>query len=333
MLVGRTLAGLASVRLLKINLDRRIGFRRELIEEGAFPPEQDDGGPVTDRYLTVKLVLDIQRALRNGRPVADIVAKLQQASLPGIMEYGCLRWANPQIVPPLPAAVASSPIGIALQAVKSPLGLRLTGAEKAVIRDTKPRECEFFVIVEPSDVVDNQLFGEYLLRFEFGAKRIGLPERTAVKLQAALHEMAVNAVTHAKAPVPALIGYEVRGSAATFCVADVGIGVLKSLRNNPEHHQLAVHSQAIRLALQDNVSCVTSDFRRGNGFRSVFKSLAAQYGILHFRSGEGSVEMHGMDLDSDQGEERRSLPSLDGFQVAVSCRTRPFRPAASAAHC
>jgi hypothetical protein len=278
---------------------------------------------MTMGYLDVKTVLDIQRALRNGRPVEDAVSRLTRASLPGIMEYGCLRWVDPQAVPPLPSAIVQSPLCIALQQVKTPLGLRHRGAERVAIRDTNPRDYEFFVVAEESDVVDNQLFGEYLLRFEFGAKRIGLPLKTALNLQAALHEMAANAVTHARASVPALIGYEVRGPAATFCVVDVGIGVLASLRSNPAFGHLAIHSEAIRLALRDNVSSVTGDFRRGNGFRSVFKSLAAQYGMLHFRSGEGSVEMHGMDLDVDKGEERRSLPYLTGFQVALSCRTRP----------
>lgn len=275
-----------------------------------------------ENVLNTRMVLEIQRALRNGRPIAHAVACLTRASLPGIMEYGCLRWLNPQAIPALPVAIVSSPLGLALQDVVSPLGLRQSGANKPPARDSRPRECEFYIIAERADVVDNQLFGEYLLRFEFGAKRAGLPQKTAVNLQAALHEMAANAVTHARAPVPAMIGYEVRGAAATFCVVDVGIGVLNSLRNNPTYRNLAIHSEAIRMALQDGVSGTTGEFSRGNGFRSVFKSLAAQYGILHFRSGEGSVEMHGMDLDSDKGEERRSLPYVDGFQVAVSCRTK-----------
>ena len=38
MLVGQTPSGRATVRVLKINLDHRVGFRRELIEEGVFPP-------------------------------------------------------------------------------------------------------------------------------------------------------------------------------------------------------------------------------------------------------------------------------------------------------
>jgi hypothetical protein len=38
LLVGITPGGRATVRVLKINLDHRVGFRRELIEEGVFPP-------------------------------------------------------------------------------------------------------------------------------------------------------------------------------------------------------------------------------------------------------------------------------------------------------
>jgi hypothetical protein len=38
LLVGLTPAGRATVRVLKINLDHRVGFRQELIEEGGFPP-------------------------------------------------------------------------------------------------------------------------------------------------------------------------------------------------------------------------------------------------------------------------------------------------------
>jgi HNH endonuclease len=38
VLVGLTPAGRATVRVLKINLDHRVGFRQELIEEGVFPP-------------------------------------------------------------------------------------------------------------------------------------------------------------------------------------------------------------------------------------------------------------------------------------------------------
>jgi hypothetical protein len=38
VLIGRTPNGRATIRVLKINLDHRVGFREELIEEGIFPP-------------------------------------------------------------------------------------------------------------------------------------------------------------------------------------------------------------------------------------------------------------------------------------------------------
>jgi hypothetical protein len=38
VLVGLTPQGRATVGVLKINLDYRVEFRRDLIEEGVFPP-------------------------------------------------------------------------------------------------------------------------------------------------------------------------------------------------------------------------------------------------------------------------------------------------------
>jgi hypothetical protein len=39
ILIGLTPTGRATVRVLRINLDHRVGFRQELIEEGVFPPD------------------------------------------------------------------------------------------------------------------------------------------------------------------------------------------------------------------------------------------------------------------------------------------------------
>ena len=38
ILLGKTPIGRATVHVLKINLEHRVGFRRELIKEGVFPP-------------------------------------------------------------------------------------------------------------------------------------------------------------------------------------------------------------------------------------------------------------------------------------------------------
>jgi hypothetical protein len=41
MLAGKSAIWRATIQVLKINLDHRVGFRLELIEEGDFPPEFD----------------------------------------------------------------------------------------------------------------------------------------------------------------------------------------------------------------------------------------------------------------------------------------------------
>jgi hypothetical protein len=270
--------------------------------------------------LDVQHVQELQRTLRNGRSIKELIAKLNRASLAGIMEYGCLRWVHPDDYLPLPQPVLDSSLGRALSEVRSELGLRTVGPQKSPPRDTNPRYAEFYVLEK--DIADDEYFGEYLVRFEFSAKQIGIPRKTAVALQAALEEMAANVSNHAHALVPGLIGYEVRGSVAQFCVVDTGRGILESLRDNPAYAHLTVHSEAIKTSLRNGVSRISGDVRRGNGFNAVFKALAEQWGRLRFRSGEGLVTMHGMGLHADQGEER-DLPYLKGFQVAVSCQTRP----------
>jgi hypothetical protein len=57
----------------------------------------------------------------------------------------------------------------------------------------------------------------------------------------------------------------------------------------------------------------------GFGFRRVFKGLAAMWGTLRFRSGEGCVTMDGTDCDADRGEEV-FVVNRPGFQVTICCR-------------
>jgi hypothetical protein len=116
-----------------------------------------------------------------------------------------------------------------------------------------------------------------------------------------------------------LVGYAVEESMAVFSVADVGIGILTSLRSHPAYERIHLHKDAIRAALHDGTSRFGPN-TRGLGFRQIFKALAAQWGYLRFRSGNGCVTLNGQALDADQGEETFP-PDLPGFQVTVCCRT------------
>lgn len=269
------------------------------------------------RCLTVKLVEEIQEAAERGMAVANVVSGLQSATLPGLLEYGCLRWATKNKIPALPQSIIASPLGNALTQVRCELGLRSAGQQKEPLKRIDVQDVEFHVIEGENGVQDDE-WQHFEIRFDRSAQRAGLSVKNAHALQAALHEMAENAVIHADAPTAILVGYQAVDGGALFSVADVGIGVLASLRSNPTYGQIQLHKDAIRAALHDGTSRFGQN-SRGLGFRQVFKALAAQWGYLRFRSGNGCVTLNGQALDADQGEETFP-PHMPGFQVTVLCR-------------
>src|ERR1019366_226443 len=165
----------------------------------------------------------------------------------------------------------------------------------------------------------------YAIRFSRSAQAAGFNATVANGLVAALYEMARNALEHAESPCPALVGFQAENGVALFCVADLGRGVLASLRTSTDYAHLMKHDEAIQTALQEGA---TRYGRRsdgspesGLGFRQVFRALPDFNGHLRFRSGDCCLEMRGNDFGPNLGE-FRGLPVLPGFQVTVCCRTR-----------
>lgn len=200
-------------------------------------------------WLTVGLVEEIHRAVRLGKAVGKVVNQLKGATLSGLLEYGCLRWTRRDgSVPPLPQAIATSDLGRALNSVPSDLGLRSNGPQKRRLRRLDPQLAEFLVLQNDNDLASEK-WDHFAGRFEASGRSGGFSFDAAAKLQLALYEMAENAVIHAEAPA-ILVGYEASPGKSLFCVVDVGIGVLASLRRNPAFSGLKLHNQAIRTALQ-----------------------------------------------------------------------------------
>lgn len=278
----------------------------------------------TANWLTCDLVEDLQQAAEVGKAVEPFVTSLDNATLPGLLEYGCAKWHSPNL-PALPPHIASSPLGRALAEVRSQLGLRADGEQRGPPRTVTPESQEFFVL-EGDEPTTNRDWQEFLVRFRQSAKSVGFSHRKAEGIAAALGEMADNATDHAQSQVGALVGYQVVDGAAVCCVADVGIGVLASLRENETYRNLRTHAEALRTALQDGTTR-HGPGRGGFGFRRVFKALAAMWGTLRFRSGEGCLTMDGSGFDADRGEEAFVL-DRSGFQVTICCRlsdqTLPF---------
>ncbi|HEY3966565.1 MAG TPA: hypothetical protein VGM05_18530 [Planctomycetaceae bacterium] len=213
--------------------------------------------------------------------------------------------------------ISASPLGRAIQEVRSEIGLRTTGSQKLPPRTITPQAHEFFVL-EGNDPTTSRDWGEFLVRFRQSIKSVGFDLEKAKGIAAALGEMADNASVHSNAPVGVLVGYQVIDRAAVCCVADVGDGVLKSLTTHEAYHHVRSHKDAVRLALRRGVSRFGPG-QGGFGFYNVFKSLAAMSGTLRFRSGEGCVTMDGTDFEADKGEESYVL-FRSGFQVTICCR-------------
>lgn len=275
----------------------------------------------TGHWLTVDDVERVHRAVQRGRPVGPFMESLHCATLPALLEYGCLRHADASgLIPPLPTAVRESALGRILNDVPSPLGLRANGTMPTPLAriDALPAE---FVSVAREDELDEQPWNLFIIRFTRSAQEKGFGKTLANGLGGALCEMARNALEHSDTSVPALVGYQVLDGVALFGVADVGRGVRASLRTNPEYEHLALDSDAIHTALQDGASRHGYQ-KSGLGFREVFSALASNWGHLRFRSGEGCITMTGPDCGPNIGDVTHP-PALPGFQVTVCCRTRP----------
>ncbi len=267
-------------------------------------------------HLDVELVETLQTMVSKGKAIAPLIDKMVSATIPGLLEYGCLRFAFKELVPKLPSAIASNESWQPLMSIGSDLGLAASGAPKSLAKDVSPRQLEFTTVANEGDTMDSP-WENFLQRFERSTKVAGFTLETALNLQSALHEMATNAVIHSRSAIPALVGYAVSRNCALFSVVDVGQGIVASLTSNPKYAHLTQPVDAIHKALQAGVTCRVDD-DGGFGFSTTFKAVAEAWGQLRFRSGNGCITMDGTDLNVDKSI-RRYPPPLPGFQVSVCC--------------
>ena len=167
----------------------------------------------------------------------------------------------------------------------------------------------------------------FTIRFARSAQGVGLDKTVADGLRAALLEMTDNSVLHAQADSPTLVGYRVLDGFAQFCVADPGSVCSGACGVAPDFAYLPYDHEAIREALRDGVSRYGYRTRRHGLPANLQGALAAQWGQLRFRSGQGCITMDGTDLDADHFDEN-FVAQLPGFQVTVSCRTDVLAPSA-----
>lgn len=272
---------------------------------------------MTAAVLDVEMVEKLQRATAKSITLDEHIAAFTSATLSGLVEYGCLRHTHPDL-PNLPSAIVQSELGHALGEVCSPLGLRRIGLQKVPPSLMSAQRYEFIVLDNDEDMTGSRWI-EFGSRFALSVHRIGFRRQKALEISAAMGEMADNAVLHSESTDGILIGYQAVENFAACIIADVGIGILKSLRSNQRYKHLRKHADAIETALRPGESKYGYGMG-GTGFSNVFKTMAEARGTMRFRSGEAFLAIDGQEEHTDEAI-HHSVAFRPGFQVTICCRS------------
>lgn len=148
----------------------------------------------------------------------------------------------------------------------------------------------------------------------------GFTQQMGKALSGALSEIITNIWEHAGAATPALLAYQCHNQRLTASVADLGMGVLQSLKSNPLYIELDSSLQALKTAMTVGVSRHQNQ-GRGYGFDTVLRAVADNHGIVRLRSGQGVLTFCGnADARTATGGYGVDLP---GLHIAITCGNSP----------
>jgi len=175
--------------------------------------------------------------------------------------------------------------------------------------------------------VDGVHWDQWMKHVENAAVSAGHARRLMQGLIGAFGELQDNVHKHSERIETGLAAYGVTADAFEFVVADSGIGVLASLRQNPEFAHLSDSGVALRAAASDGASRLGKTSGHGYGIGQLFRALAHDAGELRFRSGDWAMTILG-DRPSLSGQVKLAQKAwLNGLAVTVRCT--PSRRSAS----
>jgi hypothetical protein len=167
-------------------------------------------------------------------------------------------------------------------------------------------------------VVDSA--SDYFMRFQQALRYHGFANRLDYGIVEAFKEMADNVIQHSgpsvDEPARAIVGYRVRHESMTFGVADLGRGVLASLKTNPRWTLLTNAREALVAAVCRRATR-RAEVTEGSGFSNLHRALADTFGHLRFRSGGASLSLDGR--ASPRHAASKDTVEAKGFQLSVTC--------------
>jgi hypothetical protein len=146
----------------------------------------------------------------------------------------------------------------------------------------------------------------------------GFPRKNAEELVAGARELVANIYDHSGAPQTLIAGFAAIDNEVEFVIADMGIGVLESLRSSPEFQSLRDAGEALEAALTDGTSRYGRSSGHGGGFRDLFRGLSNLSSVLRFRSGDHALIINGVSpgLSMARISQKTQLP---GFVISIAC--------------
>ena len=156
-------------------------------------------------------------------------------------------------------------------------------------------------------------------RAEQAAKRAGFSGTLPAQLLGALGELKDNVFEHSGDPESGLVAYGATNQSFEFVVADAGMGVLASLKQNPQFSHLSDAGAALRAAASDGVSRRGSAAGNGYGIGQVFRALASYNAQLRFRSDDYVFSLWGNSPSLTGQTELAHKGRLKGLTISVLC--------------
>lgn len=167
---------------------------------------------------------------------------------------------------------------------------------------------------------DQSLWNQWAKHAGNVAVKNGIRAGLADGLIGAIGELQQNVYTHSERHETGLVAYGASPGMLEFVIADAGIGVLASLRQNEEFAGLTDDGAALHAAASDGASRFGRSSARGYGISQVFRALARDNGELRFRSGDHTLSIWGDGPNLSGQSEIVQKSHLQGFYVTICVR-------------
>lgn len=245
-----------------------------------------------------------QLRFRGRRPCLRRDVELFSGSMGLLIDAAELRWASPADLTAMAAVAAwAAPVGASRLVMPSDVDVAQylgrmnvvsvveefggTVEGPSILKDTNPLADRLIEVRQLPDSAGVQGFGSDVYRLvaaHAGSSR-------AYIVHTMLGELLTNTTEHARSPTGAFGAAQVHTGAKSgragveVAIADTGVGILQSLRQNQAHESLPTCEEAIRASLRRGVSEV-GEPNRGNGLSHVTRQLRNHGGRLVLRSGD-----------------------------------------------